>query len=108
EAAGLKAQLNQLGLTVKQIQQGKIYQKVPIISPLNGYVQDIPLKIGAYVSPKESLFSIIDNTHLHADFRVFEKDMAKIRKGQLISFRTEAYPDKGFTAKIFAIGKQFE
>lgn len=108
EVKGYEAQLNQLNLNVEQIQDGDIYSSVPVVSPIDGYIEKVQIQIGQYVDPQTIMFEIVDNEHVHADLMVFEKDVHKVKKGQTISFTVQSVPDQVLTAIIYSVGKQFE
>ena len=104
---GLRSRLLLLNLSPEEVQNGKISNTIRLISPINGYVNEINVKIGSFVGPNDKLFEITDNSAIHADFMVYEKDVHLIEKGQTIHFTVANHPDEEFTATIFAIGKEF-
>jgi cobalt-zinc-cadmium efflux system membrane fusion protein len=108
EVKGYEAQLRQLSLNVKKVQSGEIYQYIPVVSPIDGYIEKVLIKIGQYADPQTPMFLIVNNEHIHADLMVFEKDVYKVKKGQKISFTVESVPGNPLTAKIYSVGKQFE
>ncbi|MFZ6053389.1 efflux RND transporter periplasmic adaptor subunit [Halocola ammonii] len=103
-----EAQLRQLGLNPDRIREGEFYQKLPIKSPINGSITMVEVKTGQYVSPDTPLFEIVNVEHIHADLMVFEKDVAKVEKGQEITFTVESLPGQELSAVIYAVGKKFE
>jgi cobalt-zinc-cadmium efflux system membrane fusion protein len=103
-----EAQLRQLGLNPARITDGEFYQKLPIKSPINGSITMVEVKTGQYVSPDTPLFEIVNVEHIHADLMVFEKDVARVEKGQEITFTVQSLPDSELTAVIYAVGKKFE
>lgn len=105
---GFEAQLKNMGLNLNKLQQSEIYNRVPLTSPIDGYVRLVEVKTGQFVQPQTELFEIVNNEHIHADFMVFEKDMHKVKKGQKIKFISESAPDKELTATIHSVGKAFE
>ncbi|RLD68106.1 MAG: efflux RND transporter periplasmic adaptor subunit [Bacteroidetes bacterium] len=104
---GLHSRLLLLNLSPEEVQKGKISNTIRLISPINGYVNEINVKIGSFVGPNDKLFEITNNSAIHADFMVYEKDVHLIEKGQTIHFTVANHPDVEFTAIIFAIGKEF-
>lgn len=108
QTEGLEAKLRQLHLNVQKIRNGYIYQQVPVVSPINGYIEQVNLSIGAYVSPQETMIKIVNTQRMHADFMVFEKDIHALKEGQTVYFTVESMPGKRLEATVFAIGKQFE
>src|SRR5690606_6385198 len=107
-AKSLESQLRQLGINPLHIREGDFYDQVPIISPIKGSVVNVGVKIGQYVQPEKELFELINTDHIHADLMVFERDVHKIRKGQLVRFRVEVLPDQDLFAEIYSVGKKFE
>ena len=108
EVKGYEAQLRQLSLNVEKVQTGDIYQYVPVVSPIDGYIEKVEVQLGQYVEPQTKMFMIVNTDHIHADLMVFEKDVYKVKKGQTISFTVESVPGSTLTAEIYSVGKQFE
>ncbi len=108
EVKGYEAQLKQLNLGVENIRNGDIYETIPIVSPIDGYIEGVNIQIGQYVDPQTELFMIVNNEHIHADLMVFEKDVYQVKKGQKVSFTVQSIPDGRLTGKIYSVGKQFE
>ena len=108
EVKGFEAQLGQLSLNIAKVQNGDVYQNVPVVSPIDGYIEKVEVQIGQYVDPQKDMFMIVNNEHIHADLMVFEKDVHKVKKGQDISFTVESVPGVTLKAKIYSVGKQFE
>jgi len=108
EVKGYEAQLRQLSLNVEKVQSGDIYQYVPVVSPIDGYIEKVEVQVGQYVDPQTEMFMIVNTDHIHADLMVFEKDVHKVKKGQKVSFTVESVPGNTLTAKIYSVGKQFE
>ena len=106
--AGLKSRLQLLHLSPEKVKNGQISNTVSIISPINGYVNEINIKVGTYVDAKDKLFEITDNSAIHADFMVYEKDVHLVKKGQKVHFTVANRPGEEFTATVFAIGKEFD
>lgn len=108
EVKGYEAQLKQLSLNVSKIQKGKIYQNVPVVSPIDGYIEKVKVQIGQFIDPQKELFLIVNTEHIHADLMVFEKDVHKVKKGQTVYFKVESVPGTQLHAEIYSVGKQFE
>ncbi|WP_340152430.1 efflux RND transporter periplasmic adaptor subunit [uncultured Marivirga sp.] len=108
EIKGYEAQLKQLSLNIESIKEGEIYQYVPVISPINGYIEKVKVQIGQYVEPQTEMFMIVNTEHVHADLMVFEKDVHKVEVGQEIKFSVATVPGSNLSAKIYSVGKKFE
>lgn len=107
-AKSLESQLRQLGLNPARIKEGNFYEKMPVVSPIDGSIVSVEVKTGQYVQPETNLFEIVNTHHIHADLMVFEKDVHKVKDGQRIRFRVESMPDQELTAEIYSVGKKFE
>lgn len=108
EVRNLEAQLKLLKLDPEKIKQGDIVEQVPVISPINGFIEKVNVKTGQYAEPQMQMFEVINNDHIHADLMVFEKDVYKVKEGQNVTFAIESLPGETLSAKIFAVGKSFE
>ena len=108
KANGLKEQLRQLNISATGIENGTIYQRITLRSPIEGFVQKVEVKTGQYVEPQTPLFEVVNTHHVHADLMVFEKDVHQLKIGQKVSFNIQSMPDKELTAEIYSIGKTFE
>lgn len=105
---GLEAQLRLLHLSPASVLEGNIYDQVAIKSPIDGFVRLVEVKLGQYVAPQKELFEIVNIDHVHADFMVYEKDVALVKKGQTIAFNVESNKEKTIYAEIYSVGKNFE
>ncbi len=105
---GLRSKLRLLGISTDQVLQGQIYSAVPITTPISGYVDEVMISLGDYVAPQTKMFMVSDNSEIHVDFKVYEKDIRKVKEGQEIYFTVASKPDELLKAKIHAIGKTFE
>lgn len=81
---------------------------VPVVAPISGSIKDINIKIGSTVAPGQALVNIIDNSQLHVDLLVYEKDLLKVKTGQTVRFVLTNQGDTEITGKIFSVGKAFE
>ena len=80
---------------------------VPIVAPISGYVGKISIAKGAYAQTGVSLFEVVDNTQMHLDLNVYEKDLSSISVGQVIDFVLTNQSNKSVKGKIFGINKSF-
>ena len=108
DVMNLEAKLKLLHLDPTKISRGEIYEKVPVLSPIDGYVEKVRIRTGQFVEPQKPMFEVVNNDRIHADLMVFEKDVYKVKKGQKVVFTVESLPGEPMTATIFAVGKSFE
>lgn len=100
----LKKQMNTLNLTSSD----NATSTMEIKAPISGYVTDINIKIGTNAEPGQTLFSIVDNSKMHVDLLVYEKDLQKVKVGQTINFVLTNQDNTEIKGKVFSIGKAFE
>lgn len=105
---GLKSRLQMLNLSPERVMEGVISNTININSPINGFVNEVSIKVGSYVDAKDILLEITDNTAIHADFMIYEKDVHMVKEGQKVHFTVSNQPSEELTATVFAIGKEFE
>ncbi|MFT6638775.1 MAG: cobalt-zinc-cadmium efflux system membrane fusion protein [Flavobacterium sp.] len=87
---------------------GNATATVGVSAPISGYVTTINIKIGSNVEIGKPLLSIVDNSKLHVDLLVYEKDLYKINVGQKVRFIFTNQNQIEITGKVFSIGKAFE
>lgn len=80
---------------------------VPIVSPISGYVGKISIAKGAFAETGTILFEVVDNSQMHLDLNVYEKDLGSIAVGQTIDFILTNQGNKSIKGKIFGINKSF-
>ncbi len=105
---GLKAKLKLLNLNVPKVVAGELFPTVPVISPIDGFIGEIYVRIGDFANPGVNLFYITNNAKTHVDFRVYEKDIYKIKVGQKAYFTIANKPGELIEAHIQTIGRTFE
>ncbi|PPL02169.1 efflux RND transporter periplasmic adaptor subunit [Parapedobacter indicus] len=104
----LRAQLQLMGVDVNSINSSRLWSTLPIKSPVNGVVGDVFAKQGSFVDVSAPLAEVIENSRLHVDLNVFEKDLPNLKVGQQIHFVQTNNPTKNYDAEIYAIGAAFE
>jgi cobalt-zinc-cadmium efflux system membrane fusion protein len=79
-----------------------------ISAPISGYITEVKVKIGSSVSANNTLFSIVDNSKMHVDLLVYEKDLFSIKVGQSVRFVLTNQGNQEIIGTIFSIGKSFQ
>jgi membrane fusion protein, heavy metal efflux system len=100
----LKRQLGMLRLDTTGIGGGA----VPVTSPISGFVTEVNVRIGSNAEPGKPLFAIVDNTKMHVDLLVYEKDLQKVKAGQKVRFVLTNQDNTEIMGEIFSVGKAFE
>ena len=113
----LKAQLEQ---SRSQLSQNKavltrtrdILSKTTYVSPINGIVSYLPVRLGEYVVPGiqnsngSFLMTLSDMSIVTAEVKVDETDIVNVRRGQDADVTIDAVPGKIFHGKVTEIGSQ--
>jgi len=107
QRAALQKQLSDLGISASSVSTGNISSTLAITAPISGTISDISAQIGSTVDPSTPLARIVNNSRLHLDLFVYEKDLPLVRTGQIIHFTLTNAPGKEYDAKIFSVGTAF-
>ncbi|QJB37257.1 efflux RND transporter periplasmic adaptor subunit [Chitinophaga oryzae] len=108
EKSTLGQQIRMMGINPEQLSNGKLISSLSVLSPISGVVSDVKVQIGSYVDLTSPIADIVDNSQLHLDLFVYEKDLSKLREGQTIHFTLTNNPGKEYDAEIFSLGSTFE
>ncbi|MBK8242506.1 MAG: efflux RND transporter periplasmic adaptor subunit [Saprospiraceae bacterium] len=106
--ASLKKQLELIGINPLTLTNENIQSIVKITSPISGVISNVMVNIGSYVDGNNTIAEIVDNSQLHLDLYVYEKDLAKLKEGQTIHFTLTNNPGKEYDADVYAISNTFE
>lgn len=106
--ASLQQQISLMGISAGSLGNGKLRSRLVVTSPLSGVVSTIFPKIGSYIDVSTPIAEIVDNSSLHLDLQVFEKDLPLIKVGQIIHFTLTNNSKSEYDAKVFSIGSSFE
>lgn len=111
EQARIKAfesQLRQLGISPERVSSGNIVSNFPVLAPISGTVGKIIANTGAYVQPGTSIMEVVDNSKIHCDLIVFEKDLMAVKMGQKVDFQLTNQQNMVIIGRINGINKSFE
>ena len=97
-----------LNISVEQVEKGIISSVVSIYAPIAGSITSVNVSKGTFVSPATSIMEIINNDHIHLELSVFEKDIMKIKKGQLVEFRIPEASSDIYKAEVHLVGTSID
>lgn len=104
-ANSLKKQLELIHISAEQLSPDKIQSKIPVISPINGFVENVFVVPGTFLPATGKAVSLISREHLHVELLVFEKDVTKVREGQKVKLHSLDLPENEFEAQVYRIGQ---
>jgi HlyD family secretion protein len=105
-----RAQLNQSKAVLTRTRD--VLNKTTYISPINGIVSYLPVRLGEYVVPGiqnsngSFLMTLSDMSIVTAEVKVDETDIVNVRTGQEADVTIDAVPGKTFHGKVTEIGSQ--
>ena len=102
QRSGLQKQLSALGAS--QVFSSSIMVR----SPISGTVSKVMAQLGSNVDVSTPIAEIVNNSQLHLDLYVYEKDLSKVKTDQIIHFTVTNDAGKEYDAQIFSIGTAFE
>lgn len=108
QRASIQRQLQLMGISPSKVNNGNLRDGLVIVSPISGYVSNVIAQIGSYVDVSSPVIEIVDNSSLHLDLQVFEKDLPQVKVGQTIHFTLTNNPTAEYDATVFSIGSSFE
>ena len=103
----LQKQLAAMGISASSVSNGRIVTTLTITAPISGTVSNVASQIGSNVNPSTPIAEIVNNSLLHLDLFVFEKDLPKLHVNQSIHFILTNNPGKEYDAQIYSIGAAF-
>ncbi|WP_223558199.1 efflux RND transporter periplasmic adaptor subunit [Chryseobacterium lathyri] len=106
--ASLLRQLQMMGISPGKVNNGNMRSGLVITAPISGTVSSISAQIGSYVDVSSPVAEIIDNNSIHLDLQVFEKDLPKMRVGQIVHFKLTNNPETEYDAMVYSVGSSFE
>lgn len=105
--ASLQQQIQLMGINPTSLSNSTLKSSLTVTSPINGIVSNVFAKIGSYVDVSSPIAELVENSALHLDLQVFEKDIPLIKVGQKIDFIVTNSPNKTYTAEVYNIGSSF-
>jgi len=103
----LSKQLSTMGISIASVSRGNIITTMSIVAPISGTVSTVSAQIGSNVDPATPIAEIVNNSQLHLDLFVYEKDLPKLHANQTIHFTLTNSPGKEYDAQVYSIGTAF-
>lgn len=99
---GLEKQLGAVGAS------RSFSSTIAIKAPISGTVSKVIAQLGSHVDVSTPLAEIVNNSQLHLDLYVYEKDLPNLKPDQTIHFTLTNNPGREYDAQIYSIGTAFE
>lgn len=106
--ASLQRQIQMMGISPRNVSNQNLRSGLAVTAPISGTISNILLQIGSYINVSSPVAEIVDNSSLHLDLQVFEKDLPSIKVGQKIHFTLTNNPVEEYDAEVYSIGTAFE
>ncbi|MBO9657202.1 MAG: efflux RND transporter periplasmic adaptor subunit [Chitinophagaceae bacterium] len=106
--SALAQQIQLMGINPSSLENGKLISVLSLRSPISGIVSNVSVKIGSYIDLNTPVADIVDNSQLHLDLFVYEKDLPRLKDNQSIHFTLTNNPGKEYDAEIYSLGSTFE
>lgn len=103
QKSGLEAQFRMIGFSWQNLKASNISGRLAVRAPNPGVITQIYVTEGTYVQPQQAVVELLDESHVHVELNVFEKDLGKISKGQMLRFVQANQPDDTLWAEVVAI-----
>ncbi len=105
---GLTEQLKLINVSIKNLENGKIRNTMPVYSTLSGSITKVNPTKGAFVNASDVAVEITNVEHIHLELQVFEKDALMIEEGQVINFTVPESDGQRFTGAVYLVGKSVD
>lgn len=105
QVAGLGKRLTLLHLNPATLRADRLTSSVAVPSPVAGYVTSVPVNNGRFVNPSDVIVEVTDVQDLHVHLSIFEKDITRVRVGQVVQFGLGSNAAPTHRATIFLKAK---
>lgn len=85
-AGALEGKVRLLGIDPAPLAEGRLQLRVPMISPVNGYVAEVNAHVGVRLQPGDAAVKVVDLSHLHLELQAFAADLPLISEGQRLTY----------------------
>ncbi|MFL5743165.1 MAG: efflux RND transporter periplasmic adaptor subunit, partial [Niastella sp.] len=104
----LAEKLRLVNLNPGSLNENNISRSVPMYSPINGFVSKVNVNICKFVNATDVLFELINPDDIHAALTVFEKDMPKIKVGQLVKVSFVDEPGNEYNCEVILVTRNVD
>lgn len=80
------------------------YDHADVYAPSNGYVTNLQIRLGSYISAGGRAMTLIDKSHFWIQANFKENDLGRIQKGQFAFVTINNYPGQIFHSTVESMG----
>ena len=102
---GTGRQLQQMGISTKEVAKGKFTTVFPLRAPISGTVSDMQASLGSYADMQTPLMKIRNNHAVECDLNVFEKDIAKVKVGDQVLVILTNQPGVNVSGRVYGMNQ---
>lgn len=102
---GTGRQLQQMGISTKEVAKGKFTTVFPLRAPISGTVSDMQASLGSYADMQTPLMKIRNNHAVECDLNVFEKDIAKVKVGDQVLVSLTNQPSVNVSGRVYGMNQ---
>lgn len=102
------AQLSLLGVSPESLQKNGIQALLQVRCPISGYVSNVSMNVGKYITPGEPLCEVIDKSAPLLKLTAYEKDLDNMKVGSPVQFRVNGMGTRTFKATLLSIGQKVD
>lgn len=102
---GTGRQLQQMGISTKEVATGKFTTVFPLRAPISGTVSDMQASLGSYADMQTPLMKIRNNHAVECDLNVFEKDIAKVKVGDQVLVSLTNQPGVNVSGRVYGMNQ---
>lgn len=106
--ASLEKILSLMNINPNTLGVNNIHSTISVRSPIDGFVTDVNIAQGAFLSPSDQAVGIVNTDHIHLELKVFEKELSRMVIGQPIRFRIQEDNSETYDARITLISKNVD
>lgn len=96
------------GVDAQGLRQTGIEPYLKITSPVSGYVTNLNGNIGKFLDAGEPICEVVDKRALMVQLTAYEKDLDKIKVGDVFDFHVNGMGDRTFRATLQAIDQMVD
>lgn len=95
-----KSLLAAYGVTLRDIRSEKLQTTSPITAPRGGVITKKLVTVGDVVAVQQTLYEVADLSQVWLDITIYDKDLPRVKEGQIATFISDSLPKHSFPGPI--------